>query len=438
VKKLLAITTLLCAVCAFAGGAYASAETGETFYPESFTEYVDGNVTGISDFAIGENCCAVADGNKIIVVNDGVPSFFTADSAVTALDCKNEENGCVFLFKDGENAVYSLLLPEKQPAEHTFPEVKDVYTTADGEYKLLKSGGVYFCPADDTVYQKITGEGESFHLIKQFGGVIYGACGNGLYKFDKTQAEKLTLDFTDFSSANSIPIGNTLQKLRGFNTETPGFVALKDGAYLTEIDLNATEQTYFKAGRTYKTGTDEGFTAGKSAILLCLTGKDDEVSLVAFGGKTYIMRTENTSVIQKTALTATEFNRATVSIASASAYSSPLVSNGTKLFALEAGTEVKVLGKITSASAQEVNLDFYLIEYTQGEASQKGYVPFGYISEFTYVEEDPHQTTDPEASEDNLVTTVVLILLVILLVLIAVGYLVWIATSKKHGAKESK
>lgn len=435
-KKLLAITTLLCAVCAFAGGAYASAETGETFYPESFTEYVDGNVTGISDFAIGENCCAVADGNKIIVVNDGVPSFFTANSAVTALDCKKEESGYVFLFKDGDNAVYSL--PDMQPAEHAFPKVQIAYTTADGAvYKLFEST-VYFWPANGTVPERITAEGDEFTLIKQYEGAIYGACGNGLYKFDKTQAEKLTLDFTDFSSTNDIPIGNTLQKLQGFNTEAPHFVALKDGAYLTEIDLNATGQTYFKAGKTYKTGTDEGFTAGKSTILLCLTGKDGEVSLIAFGGKAYIMRTENTSVIQKTALTATEFNRATVSIASASAYSSPLVSNGTKLFALEAGAEVKVLGKITSASAQEVSRDFYLIEYTQGEASQKGYVPFGYISEFTYIEEGPHQTTDPEASEDNLVTTVVLILLVILLVLIAVGYLVWIATSKKHGAEDIK
>lgn len=429
------MTTLLCAtVIAFTGGAAASAETDVTFYPETFTEYVDGSVNSITDFAVGEDCCAVADGNKIIVIENGTPSFYTASSAVTALDCvKDGENGFTFLFKDGENRTLSL--PEMEPAEHVFPQPSVIYTTTDGEYKLLDSS-VHFCPADGTVYEQITDDADEFTLIKQFDGVLYGACGNGLYKFDKTQTEKLTLDFTDFSSATRIPIADTPEKMKGFNTEKLHFVTLKDGAYLTEIDLNAIAQTYFKAGKTYKTGQDEGFTAGKSAILLCTTGTDGEVSLIAFGGKAYILRTENTSTIEKDAVIKTEFNTATVSIASASAYSSPLVATGTKLFSLEPGANVKVLGKVTVASAQELHRDFYLIEYGEGETVQKGFVPFGYISEFSYNEGGPHETTDPDASREDIIKTVVLILLVILLVLIALGYLTWIATSKKNKTDE--
>ncbi len=433
-KSLKIITTLLsvavCTAGVFGSGAAASAESNVTFYPENFTEYVDGNVTEITDFAVGKNSYAVADGNKIIVIESGTPSFYNANSAVTALDCVyDEENGYTFFFKDGDDKTYSL--PEMKPAEHVFAAISTIYTTEDGEYKLLDSA-VHFCPADGTVYQQITENDATFTLIKLFEGVLYGVCGNQLFKFDKTDSEKLTLDFTDYSSASSIPIGNTIEKLKGFNTEKLYFVTLNDGAYLTEIDLNMVAQTYFKVDKTYKIGVNEGFTAGKSAILLGTTGTDGEVSLVAFGGKAYIMRTENTSAIEKNAVATTEFDTATVSIASASAYSSPLVSVGTKLFALEPGAKVKVLGKVTMATAQELHRDFYLIEYMKDETSQKGFVPFGYISEFKYNENGPNETQDPEATYENTVKTVVLILLVVLLVLIAIGYLTWIATSKKN------
>ena len=59
------------------------------------------------------------------------------------------------------------------------------------------------------------------------------------------------------------------------------------------------------------------------------------------------------------------------------------------------------------------------------------------MSTFTFNEEPPQTTPDPDATFDDVVKPVVLILIVILLIAIAVGYIVYVGTSDKRKSKKT-
>ena len=57
------------------------------------------------------------------------------------------------------------------------------------------------------------------------------------------------------------------------------------------------------------------------------------------------------------------------------------------------------------------------------------------ISTFTFNEDPPVKTPDPEATTEDLIKPVVLVLIVLLLIAIAAGYLIYIGTSDKRKKK---
>lgn len=439
VKKLSFLTISLCTAACSAlacGGLTAFAETGaQTVYPEStFIQHANDGLSGISDYAANGNIYAFADGNNVTVIESENRTVYEIGSQVTALDCSDGK----FYYKDGEGKTFSL--PDKAAAEYTFQQFGGLVSTDDGEYKLL-DGKINYCPKTSAQYEEIISD-ETFSNLKKYDGVAYAVGGDKLYKLIKTGLEHVNPSYTDFSGTSQIKIGNTADKLKGCNLDKPHFVTLKGGAYVTSLNLEDLSGEYFKTGKTYKVGASEAPAAGKEALLLCRTGDNDKVSIVSLGGVCYMMLSENAEEVEKPGAMTSDNATATVSIAESYAYSSPYMCKGTMLFAMKPGDTVKVLGKVLKTTSSELVHDFYKIEYTnENGETLTGYVPFGYISQFNYSEDEPSRTEDPGYSQGDQVKTVILVLVIIALVLIAVGYLTYVSTSdksKKRGKDNNK
>lgn len=435
VKKLAALTISCCAAlaaclggtqAAFADGQTESASDGAvTFYPASFTQQINDNIGQMTDYAVsGESYAFLCDGTVTLISDDARYDY--AVGAV-ALDC----SGGTFYYSDGQDT-YDLS-DTQTPVDYEWTTFTNPIVNGDGEYKLL-DGVISFCPAESTLYTAVDG---TYSAMKIYGGTVYALGGGRLYAIVQTDAALIDAAYTDYSVTAQIPVGDTAAHLAAFNLEELHYVTVNAGAYLTQIDADKLDGTYFEVGDTFLAGGG-AISAGESALLLCTAGADGEVSLIASGSACYLLRTENTTAAARSALTDTQFNQATVSIASAYAYASPYISSATQLFEIKSGDVVSVLGTVTTASSPELAHDFYKIVYTDGDGSaHTGYVPYGYVSQFTYVETEPAVTQDPAYTEDNLIKTVVLVLVVIVLVLIAAGYLAFIGTSdrrKKHGS----
>ena len=110
VKKLVSLTTVscatLCAVLSF--GTVAFAEAAQPVYPENFTKNLEDRLNDVSDFAIADNEYALADGNKIVVLNNNGISEYDIGSKVMALDCVTDETETVFYYKNGDGETFSL------------------------------------------------------------------------------------------------------------------------------------------------------------------------------------------------------------------------------------------------------------------------------------------------------------------------------------------
>ncbi len=429
-KKLGFVTISLCAAVCFtaAGGSLnVFADTNnKTVYPEStFIQHANDQLNAVTDYAAYGEIYAFADGNRITVIESENRTVYEIGSEVRALDCDGE----VFYYKDGAGKAFSL--PQKTPAEDYVFTYSDGYAkTDDGEYKLVE-GKIGYCPKNSLQYEELTAEGQ-FSNLKVYDNVAYALNDNKLYKILKTELQHVNPAYTDFSAASKIYIGDTAEKLKTCNTEKPNFVTLKGGAYLTNVDLDDISGDYFKTGNTYKVGDGDGLAAGKEALLLCRTGENGEVSIVMLGGQCYILNSVNAVAAENSALITTDEATATVSIAKGYAYSSPYVCNGTKLFELKSGEAVKVIGKVLKTSAAELVRDFYKIEYiNENDEKLTGYVPFGYISQFNYSEDQPSKTEDPDYNTSDAVKTVVLVLVIVALALIAVGYMTFVMTSGK-------
>lgn len=440
VKKFAALTISLCTALAalLSGGIAAFAEgtdPAETFYPEDkFIQNVNDNLGSVSDFAVNGNSYAFTSGGNIIsVIEKGkTRTDYDIGSKVNAVDCADG----VFYYRNGSNDTFSL--PEKQPAAHVFQKLDGIGTDIyPYNYYLDDDGVLTVTNKADKSFTTL----EDYSCVKRYGDVIYALNGGKLYSIDGVTPKEITdLTYSDYSAANSIHIGATAEKLLNFNIDELHFVSVKGGAYMTEVDLNNISGTVFVVGKTVISGEADAPAAGKEALLMCTTGENDGVAVILISGKCYIMNAANTESVERSnALTppAEGHASATVSIALGYAYSSPHVSNGTKLFEIKSGDAVEVLGKILKTTSGELVRDFYKIKYVDGDGTEHvGYVPFGYISEFGNINEDPpSKTEDNEYSEANSVKTVVLIIVVVALIMIAVGYVTYVSTSGKKKKK---
>ena len=201
---------------------------------------------------------------------------------------------------------------------------------------------------------------------------------------------------------------------------------------MTEIDIDKLDGNFFAAGKTYKAGTD---ISAQTALLIATAGADGKISVVAVCGengksKCYLMHSDNATVTEREAVTEKELG-ATVTVNEAYIYSAPYVCKSTQLKNIESGDPLKVVGEVTKENNPELARDFYKVEFEAESGTQTGYVPFEYVSLFTFIENDPVATPDPDYSEESVVKEVLLVLVVVVLVLAAGGYIVYVLTADK-------
>lgn len=419
VKKLLAITTALCAAaCGLALGNYGVARAdGEVLdsYPDNFTKTAA--FGDLKDYAVSGGKYAFLDGGAVKEY-DG--------SSLTAVDTGGKEVSSVRY--SGENLVY-------KAGEEYFDAAGEKVDYADGVKtdEITKNGWFYSYNSNSVIvaYNADVGEkllGESYELLREYGEKVYAVSENVLYELNGGESTPLSFEYLDFGAVGNIGAANAAQAVKEANASAPQFVTVAENAFMTEIDLDGSNET-FSVKETARAA------AGVSALLLGKVGNDGGVAMIMVGGETegkcYILRSQDTAVSERAALEEKSLG-ATVTVAEGFVYSAPFVCAKTQIKAIKSGDKLNVKGEIKKEICPELVRDFYKVSWTDDDGTeQTGYVPFGYVSLFTISEEPPAVTPDPDYSQENSIRPVVLILLVVVLVLAAVGYLVFVGTANK-------
>lgn len=387
-----AFTTLLCAAIIATGsfgGAAAFAEesgTGIDYYPQDFSAEV--SFENLRDYDFAED--------KILFL-DGDAAYEYSGERLLKLDTVPEFNGYT------EKDKFSL---------------GNFYYSFNGENVL-------------TAYNELATEPHplaGFSLPKKYGDKAYAVKDNALYELKGTDTEKVPLPYLDFTPTLNVNTGDAANTVKEFSIPSPTFVTVKEGAFVTGIDIDALGEARFAAGETHK--TDEAF----AALLLATCGTDGKISVITLcgTGKSYILHSDDVSVVDRQAVSETNLG-ATVTVDDAYIYSAPYVCKSTQLAPINAGDIVKVTGEVTKDLNPELARDFYKVEFkSENGGTISGYVPYGYVSPYEYNEKPPVETPDPDGTEENLIKPVVLIIVVIALVLIAAGYLIFVATGGKN------
>lgn len=427
-------------VCATAGffaprNAYASAYR-ETRYPEIFTEYVNDNLDGFTDFATDGKSYAFADRNGIIVVKDETRTPYDVKN-VSAIDCYDGK----YYYKVGSNS-YSLSTLET--ADYAFSSDYSRAILSDGsDYIIHTDGKAYFRAFGELTYEPIENS-SACKKLKVYANIAYAflegeANDNGntvtVKKLSGVSCTDVNPSYIEFKGTKHVSLGDVKTSLKTFNTQKPEFVTLNAGSYYTEIDINNLAGEEFDAKETYKCGDMGALYPSEVMLSLAETGN---AKVFTDGEKCYIALSKNLKTddyATEGGITEAEFTRAYVT-APDRIFSSPYLSDSTALCEIGAGDEVRVLGKV---SAQNVRLQFYKVETGEGANKVTGYMLGGLLQPASDGEgEHPDDknfgiVSDPDYSQDDLIKIVVLLLVVIALVLIGLAYVTYVLTSKKRG-----
>lgn len=448
-KKFLTATTSLCAIaCALGlGGATAFAQADDVAlqgldeYPVSFTETFtfSADKGEVTDYAVGKN----ADGGnsyaflqgKVIYTYDGERlKDYTANSQefIEHVYYYADSENSGFCYSTRENKVYSVDNIDDTEKQ----EVPDF--TDDTEKNLFIANGYTYTLADELLSINKAFEDEvvleGYKNLKKYGNTAYALKDNVLYSFNGSTPTAVQITYLNFDKAKEINVGDAKEALKTCDAE-PAIVRFNTGEYyISEINLKALNgsSAYFTLGETETMTYGKNFTA-KTALLLCNTGKDGKIAIVAINGKTYMLNADNLTKVKMPLANKT----GTVTAIEGFIYASPFDSDATVITEIDSGAKLNILKEIKKADNPEIKYDFYLVEYGEDEDKVTGYIPAGYVLNFTFNEAPPTESADPDATYDDLVKPVVLVLVVLLLVFIAVGYLIYMGTSDKKKIKKA-
>ena len=434
-KKFLALTTSLCAfVCAlgFGGASIAFADgddaDGLQYYPDTFERVPE--FSSLDDYAVGSDGKILFLQKNVISEygNERVVTYTNSNAPILSLYFENGE----FYYGTDDGKVYSLKnFNTDNPEENFVSTTKTTNITLQNNYHYFKTNGVYYFsdqnrPSEPNVLL------EGFLNLKQYGETVYAVKDNVLYTLDGAQGAEVKVK--NFELTEKIRVGNAFAALNS-SARQDGlrFVRLTNDAYATEVNMNGLteESVMFNTGDTVKIKTAETPTA-----LLVYTAGDDlqGISIVAINGKSYLIHPKNTEEITRHPLKDTEYKEGTAT--EGYIYSAPYESVGTRIAPLPYGTNVKIIKELKTADAPELDHDFFYVEYkVDEETTYTGYVRSKLISTFTFNEDPPVETPDPDATTEDLIKPVVLVLIVLLLIAIAAGYLIYIGTSDKRQKK---
>ena len=414
-KRLAIITTSLLAALTVFGGTTAYAARSETVYPEDGQFVKNLTFENLVDYAVNDAQYAFAEGRNVHVYEEGEITVYKFSENVAALGCAEKTFYCA----TESGSVYSL--PYKagqQTASYTMTEPLSNITVGDFNYFLKESVLKVSDYSNDVI---ITAEG-AYSKLKMFGESVYAIKDSLVYTLNGTQQEELLLPFVDYSATVNISVGQAADSLKTYSA--PSVVKVKEGAYMTEVDLSSTDEEYFKTGKTILA---EKIT---DALLLCKTGN---AAIIAIEDKSYILLETNISETTSELYSKPEYEYAKITTGNA-IYAVPYIANSAIVKQNAAGTVVRITNKVVSDDVLETT--FCEIEYTLPDGTvSKGYVAEQFLTKTEFVIEDnkdPVKVEDPDYSEETNTKTMLLIFAVVILVLAAVGYLAYTATSDKH------
>lgn len=415
---LLAIS-LLTAITAF-GNVAAYAAESDTIYPsdEDFIKTIE--FGALSDYAVCDGVFAFAEEQKVSVINDGNLTEYEFGEKVTAVDCAEDTFYCAV-----GDAVYSLPYAEGQDAaEHVMPEPETMIKLGKFIY-LLEDTTLKVVDISNNKVDPYEGE---FKNLKQFGDSVYAMSENAVWTFNGAESEKLIFKYADYTSTQSIAVGQAATALKAYSE--PAIVTVKMGAFMTETDLTSVPEKYFVTGDTVTAKENT------TAILLCTTGN---AAVIAIGMDCYVLLSSNVELTEESCYSAPDYEYAKITAAGDRIYSSPYVSEGTAIMTGAAGLIVKVLHKVEHAV---LDTAFFEVEFTAKDGTTaKGYINGKFLIKVDHVAEDdkkPGTVTDPDYTEESNTKTILIVFAVVILVLAAVGYLAFTATSDKRKNKKEK
>lgn len=438
VKRLAFITTALFLSAALGFGVFASAQTAETKYPENGDFVFRLSFSSLKDYAVGDNSFAFVDGNSVkiyeiespdesgeatVYKNGSLTEYGDFDVTVTSVDYQNGS----FYYADGNSAVYSL--PDKTTAVGvTLSAAKNDLSYKGYTYVLLENCiriiNIY---AEESAAMTVEIAG-GFSCLKQYGESVYAVKDNRLCKFTAAEMQTPEMQYVDFSPAQTVSVGNVAQALKDYALK---FATVKQGAFMTEVDLSKPLSGCFEAGETKEADED---------INALLLGYSGNAAIVSVGKKSFITLKVNVAEEDGTEryFTQAEFTKA--QLLGNAIYVSPYVMECVYACYPATGAIVKVTGKIQNDALES---DFYEVEYTYENNGQpvtvKGYVIAGLLTGDNVNDNlDPAERPDGNYSEKNDVRAVLLVLMVVVLVLIAISYLAWVGTSGKRKKSKSK
>ncbi|MGN0815091.1 MAG: hypothetical protein ACI4MH_07655 [Candidatus Coproplasma sp.] len=408
------------------GGSSDGSQSGkpQTVYPTEFL--CEPTFSSVSDYAIFGDGVAVADGTRLYLIeSDG-----SSDSKMTVFDCGFEITNLDYAqdklyIGDVEGKTY--VYPDNTtPIDYAFAD--ELTTLTVGQYTYLLATDGLRCFSSGNLENMGTG----FTCLKQYDGSAYVLKENAIYKLDGATANKVSLEYTDFSAASDVSTGDVKDVLLSdysVKTVTVNPTTADGGeTYCTEVNLTDLSGDKFTVGKTVK------INGVRSALAIAETG--NATIIVMNDGsesKSYITLT---SALDQTAYTApvTDMTNA-YALSTIKAYSRPYICGATELETVAQGTVMTIIEKF---SLNFIDTVFYKVSYETEGREVIGYVVANYLSPYTFsAEQNQPESIKDEFSYDNDMQTVIIVLLIIALVIIAIAYLTVVGTREK-GKKKRK
>lgn len=456
VKKLFAIITTLAVAATLGGTAAAYAEDaddgisagttaedtvtdGELYYPEFVSELV----TEADCYAVNGSTFAIAEGYTLHIYSGGSLSGYTYSggeledytSSFEISDLYYDSEGTLYLFDGTDTYVYSDGAATLYDGDSSnFFNDNQTITSSDGLIFGIRDSQLRVTDMGTTVISLSDG---TYSMLKQTDDVIYVIKDGSLCiiegsTLDDITVSALTFEYADTTHGTSIAIGNSARLLQT-TAESAEYVNVPAGQYVTRIDLTDLSGTYFTTIEENGVHTyilEEEMTA----LVLCTSGN---AMIVADG--------DGTAYITKAVATTRSLTEEDAPFAGgqllleAGLYSSPYISEGTKIATLAEGATVSVLGQVTG---DMLATNFCRVSYTDDSGNTViGYVATGLLTEYEFVIPSDDELTEEwneDYSEDNVIVTVVLIIVIVLLIIAGVAYLAYFSGANRRNKKRQK